>query len=135
MVRTISRPEDEKHPDPDTEDQLLRRYEVTLLMDGIFLGVINSLIIIFGVGQNIYGIALTLSALSLGLFGLSSIFSESAGYVELFIVILNIVVLGQFIDLLTFSFVASASSIVALAVLLFIYLMKFADADSADVSA
>ena len=102
-----------------------------LLIDGAFLGIINGFIVIFGIGQTGYGILLSFATVAIGLLGISAMASDSAGYTELFIMVLNIILFGQFIDLASFSFIASLSVIVALIVLMGVYLVRYAgSADS-----
>jgi len=61
--------------------------------------------------------------------------SDSAGYTELFIMVLNIILFGQFIDLASFSLIASLSVIVALIVLMGVYLVRYAGSADSEESA
>ncbi len=105
-----------------------------LLIDGAFLGIINGFIVIFGIGQIGYGILLSFTSVSVGLLGISAMASDT-GYTELFIMVLNIILFGQFVDLVSYSFIASLSVIVALIVLMGIYLVRYASAENSDESA
>ena len=117
------------------DDTSLRKFEMQLLIDGAFLGIINGFIVIFGIGQTGYGILLSFATVAIGLLGISAMASDSAGYTELFIMVLNIILFGQFIDLASFSFIASLSVIVALIVLMGVYLVRYAgSADSEETA-
>ncbi|MEM0157265.1 MAG: hypothetical protein QXN26_04275 [Thermoplasmataceae archaeon] len=117
------------------DDSSLRKFEMQLLVDGVFLGIINGFIVIFGIGQTGYGILLSFASVATGLLGISAMASDSSGYTELFIMILNIILFGQFVDLATFSFIASLSVIVALIVLMGVYLIRYAGAQDSEESA
>ncbi len=113
----------------DEDDNSTRKIEVQFLIDGALLGVINGFIIIFGIGQTGYGILLSFTTLALSLLGISSLYSGSSSYTSLFIIVLNIILFGQFLDLATFSFPVSIGVIIGLAILLFVYLVRFADSE------
>ncbi len=109
------------------DENSTRKIEVQFLIDGALLGVINGFIIIFGIGQTGYGILLSFATLAIALLGISSLYSGSSTYASLFIIVLNVLLFGQFLDLATFSFPVSLGVIIALAILLFVYLARFAE--------
>lgn len=107
------------------ENRLYRRnFVFTLLSDALILNVVNGFTIIFGMTQILFGISTILVGTLISLFGISSIFTETEDVRELFLVIANIVIFGEFLDFLLNSSIVSGSVIIALIALFLYYAIR-----------
>ncbi len=105
-----------------------KKFEFGLLADCLILNLVNGMIVIFGVGQVDFGIAVAIAGVMISLFGISSLFTETDEVRELLLTISNILILGEMLDFATYSFAASAGLIVGLVALLLYYSIRVSGA-------
>lgn len=101
-----------------------RDFTLGLLSESLILNLLNGMIIIFGVGQIEFGIAVTVAGVMVSLFGLSTLFTETQTVRELFLSISIIFIIGEVLDLTSYSLIASAGLIAGLIALLLYYTFR-----------
>lgn len=101
-----------------------RDFILSLLAESLVLNMLNGFIITFGVGQIGFGIAVTIAGVMVSVFGISSLFTETEAVRELFLTISNIFIIGEVLDLASYSSIASAGLIAGLVVLLLYYTFR-----------
>lgn len=107
--------------DSDTGD---KNFEFSLFADSLVLSLLNGFIVLFGLGQTIFGIGITAAGVIISMFGISALLTESGIITEVLLIIANVILFGEFIDFLTYSYIASAGLIVALIAILFYYMIR-----------
>lgn len=124
-VRAIIRSGRKEQLPPDRKSSADKRnFTFSIFADCLALILFNGFIIIFGVGQIMFGIAVTTSGVLVSIFGMSSLFTETDWLRELFLTIANIVVLGEVLDFASYSYIAASGFIAALVALLLYYTLR-----------
>lgn len=110
ILRMKSGPESTPKNKGETDKNLF----FTFFIDCLILTMLNGLILVFGVGQISFGIALIVGGEIVSILGISSIFSDQEDVRDLLLIIVNIIIVGEFIDFLTYSMLISGGVIIGL---------------------